>query len=738
MKDFRGIAFVGTYLPRACGLATFTYDLAEAVAERCGDGEPVIVAAMNDRPEGYVYPDRVTFELREGNKTDYTRAADFLNYSRIDVVCLQHEFNIFGGQAGSNILSMLRDLHRPVVVTCHTVLRDPDAARKEVLREIGARADKLVAMSKRACRFLEEIYDVPREKIALVPHGIHDMPFVDPSFYKDKFGMEGRRVLLTFGLLHDEKGIEYMIEAMPTIVEKHPRVSYIVLGATHPAILREEGESYRLSLQRRVRTLGLEEHVIFYPRFVELDDLLEYLGASDILVTPYVREDHTASGPLIYAMGAGKAVVSTPYWYAREMLGEGRGRLVPAGDAAALAREIIGLLDDEVSLGLMRKKAYNHCRCMVWRSVAEEYLGIFDEARRHLPLTMARTSSVKRPLSTTNLPQPRIEHLERLSDDTGPLHHALYSMPDRGSGYLLDDASVMLVVCAKHQAIFGDADSARLAARCLGLIQYVTGPEGNIASGLDYTRKWMGPASEVAVGKAVWALGYVVSRGHSMIYEAANDTFQQLIPYAGCEGIRAAGHAVLGASGYLVHFPGATEVRRYLRRQVTRLEAVCRKPDWIAAWNGVDWPVAAQSLIVAGDRLGRDNLCELGRSLLGELLERTSHGTLFLRAGENPDEEEIPTTASTFIEALGAEYKRGRDRALLEPMRAAADWFLGANRLGKALYDFKTAGCHDALSASGLNPNQGLESSAYWLLALLTLQELAGSMSSIPPPPAVS
>ena len=220
-----------------------------------------------------------------------------------------------------------------------------------------------------------------------------------------------------------------------------------------------------------------------------------------------------------------------------------------------------------------------------------------------------------------------------------------------------------------------------------------------------------------------------------MIYEAANDTFQQLIPYADFEGVRAAGHAVLGASSYLVHFPGATEVRRYLRRHVARLEVTCKRPDWIAAWNGPDWPVAAQALLIAGDKLGRDNLGELGRGLLGELLDRTSHGTLFLRTGENPDEEEIPVTASTFIEALGAAFKLGRDRDLLEPIRAAADWFLGANRLGKALYDFKTAGCHDALSASGLNPNQGLESSAYWLLALLTLQELAGSMSSIPPPP---
>jgi glycosyltransferase involved in cell wall biosynthesis len=357
-----GIAFVGDYLPRNCGIATFTHDLAEAVARQTGRNQPVIVVAMNDTPKGYAYPDRVKFEVRQDYQIDYSRAADFLNFSRIDVVCLQHEYGIFGGDWGSNLLTLLRDLHRPFIVTCHTVFRDTQPVQKEVFEEIAARAAYLIVMSDLAVSMLQDIYKVPSEKIMLIPHGIHDVPFIDPSFYKDKFGVEGRDVLLTFGLLHRKKGIEYMIEALPAIAERHPKVTYLVLGATHPHVVKQEGESYRLSLQRRVRELGLEDHMLFHPRFVELDELLEYLGATDICVTPYLNLEQITSGALAYAMGSGKAVVSTPYGHAKELLSDGRGRLVPLRDSEALSREINALLDDEVVMSSVRKKAYMHTR----------------------------------------------------------------------------------------------------------------------------------------------------------------------------------------------------------------------------------------------------------------------------------------------------------------------------------------------------------------------------------------
>jgi len=725
MNRNRGIAFVGTYLPRTCGIATFTYDLAEAVAEQSGRIEPVIVAAMNDRPGGYVYPDRVTFELRQDYRTDYSRAADFLNHSRIDVISLQHEYGIYGGEAGSDVLTLLRDLHRPVVVTCHTVLQEPDPVHREILEEIAARSEMLVAMSRRACTFLEEVYGVGREKITCIPHGIHNVSFIDPCFYKDKFGMEGRRVVLTFGLLHRIKGIENMIEAMPAIVDRHPDTIYLVLGPTHPAIVREEGEAYRLGLQRRVRELGLGDHVIFNPRFVDIGELLEYLGAADIVVTPYLSEEQATSGSLIYAMGSGKAVVSTPYWYAKELLADGRGRLVPIADPGALEREINDLLDDEVALNVMRRNAYSFCRNMVWSSVADDYMRVFNDVRRHLPFTVVMTSSTRRLISSTNLPQPRLEHLMRLTDDTGPFHFARFSLPDRASGYHMQDAALVLVVSAKYHDLFGVAEAARLSRICLSLLQLLIGDGESVAGGLDYSRHRTGAASEEAIGKAIWALGYAVSHGKSTIYDAANDAFQQLMPHADLDGPCGAAHAVLGASSYLVHFPGAREVRRYLSRHASRLDEYCKRPDWIEIWDGPDWPVAAQALIISGTTLDRDEMRKKGGDLVRLLRERTFQGTRFLKQGDNPHEEELPMTAATFIEALGADFLAGRNADLLRPMRQAADWYLGANRLGEALYDFTTAGCHDALTASGLNLNKGVESTAYCLLAFLTLHELA-------------
>lgn len=391
----RGAAFVSTYLPRSCGIATFTSDLVEAVAGQAGPDQAVIVVSMNDRPEGYTYPERVQIEIREDRASDFARAAEELNRSRIDVVSLQHEYNIFGHDAGSNVLTLLRALRRPVVVTCHTVYQDPEPRHREVLAEIVARAARAVVMSEKAVDLLEEVYGADRRRVVVIPHGVHDVPFVDPTSSKDRYGVEGRRVLLTFGLLHRNKGIEYMIDAMPEIVAQHPKTTYLVLGATHPAVLREEGEGYRLALQRRARERGVEEHVLFHPRFVELDELLEYLDATDIFVTPYLALDHITSGVLAYAAGAGKAIVSTPYWHAQELLADGRGRLVPPRDAAALAREINALLDDEAAMTSMRRAVYAHSRGAIWPAVARRYLALFDEvvaeASRRAPADARRS-----------------------------------------------------------------------------------------------------------------------------------------------------------------------------------------------------------------------------------------------------------------------------------------------------------------------------------------------------------
>lgn len=380
----RSVAFVGTYLPRACGIATFTHDLAEAMAKEMGTCQSVVVAALSDLPGAYAYPKRVAFEIRRDYPLDYFLAADFLNSSGADVISLQHEYGIFGGEWGSYLLLLIRKLTQPIVMTCHTVAEKTEPLQKEIFTELAERSAKIVAMSDNAVAFLTNIYGVDPGKIVVIPHGIHDVPFVDSSHYKDKFGLQGRTILLTFGLLHCNKGIEYMIEALPSIVERHPQITYLVLGSTHPSILAKEGEAYRLCLQNRVEELGIERNVLFHAQFVDLVELLEYIGAADICVTPYLSKDQIASGALAYAVGSGKAVVSTPYRYAEELLADGRGIIVPPGDSEALSKEILSLLDNPVEFNAMRKRAYQYCRNMTWPATAVKYIKLFDEV---LPYT---------------------------------------------------------------------------------------------------------------------------------------------------------------------------------------------------------------------------------------------------------------------------------------------------------------------------------------------------------------
>jgi glycosyltransferase involved in cell wall biosynthesis len=402
---------------------------------------------VNDREEGYAYPHRVRFEIEESDPASYCRAADFLNINRVDLICLQHEYGIFGGTAGSHILGLLSDLRIPVVTTLHTVLREPDAAQRRVMNRLASFSDRLVVMSRRGTEFLHEIYRVPEAKIDFIPHGIPDVPFVDSSFHKDQFGVEGKQVLLTFGLLSPNKGIEYAIEALPAILARHPNVVYIVLGATHPHVQHADGESYRLQLQRLARTRGVERNILFFDRFVSLEELVEFIGAADIYLTPYMNPAQITSGTLAYTVGAGKAVVSTPYWYAEELLGEGRGILVPFGDSKAIADQVINLLDNETERHAMRKRAYMLGREMIWPRVAQRYLESFVQAvkgRKQQPRPAFRVPTLDtRPPYLLPL---NLNHLRQMTDDTGLVQHACFTVPNYHEGYATDDNARGLIV----------------------------------------------------------------------------------------------------------------------------------------------------------------------------------------------------------------------------------------------------------------------------------------------------
>ncbi len=439
------IAVIGNYLPRQCGIATFTTDLCEAISAEYGTAR-LLALPVNDTDQEYDYPARVRWSLAQDDVTSYEEAAEFLNFNNIDMVCLQHEYGIFGGPAGSHILHLLRGLKMPVVTTLHTVLREPNPDQRMVMAEIAELSDRLIVMSELSSQFLQEIFKVPGDKIDMVPHGVPDLPFLDPNFYKDRFGVEGKAVLVTFGLLSPNKGIENVIRALPQILAKHTNVAYIVAGATHPHVLRREGDRYREYLQALAKEVGVESQVVFHNRFVSPEEMVQFIGAADIYITPYRHEAQVVSGTLAYALGAGKAIISTPYWHAIELLDDRRGALVPFQDPTAIAHKTIELLDTPAIRHAMRKRAYLFAREMVWKRVAQGYMESFARVRSdRMENPQVQFSARATKKSLDRLPELNLNHLHRLTDDTGMLQHSIFTIPNRNEGYTTDDNARALI-----------------------------------------------------------------------------------------------------------------------------------------------------------------------------------------------------------------------------------------------------------------------------------------------------
>src|SRR5579864_1970820 len=499
------IAVVGNYLPRQCGIATFTTDLCDAISAKYGSPR-LFAVPVNDTESGYAYPERVRLALQQDDLSSFEQAAEFLNFTNFDLVCLQHEYGIFGGAAGSHILGLLRRLKMPVITTLHTVLREPNPDQRRVMEEIAGLSDRLIVMSQLSSQFLQEIFKVPGNKIDMVPHGVPDLPFLDPNFYKDRFGVEGKAVLLTFGLLSPNKGIENVIKALPQILSKHKNVVYIVAGATHPHILRREGDRYRAYLQELAKEMGVESQVLFHNRFVSPSEMVEFIGAADIYITPYRFEEQVVSGTLAYALGAGKAIISTPYWHAIELLDDHRGALVPFQDPEAIARKAIELLDTPAIRHRMRKRAYVYARGMVWKRVAQGYMASFAQARRDRasqPRAMFVEESTQK--NFDQLPKLNLSHLARLTDDSGVLQHAIFTVPNYGEGYTTDDnarALILRVLLAQPgNRLLGQSHSATpdftpvdTSSRYLSLLEHAFNPEkGRFRNFLGYDRRWNEP-----------------------------------------------------------------------------------------------------------------------------------------------------------------------------------------------------------------------------------------------------
>ncbi len=749
------IAFIGNYLPRQCGIATFTTDLCEAIAAAYDD-TACIALPVNDTEDGYAYPARVRFELTEKDIDSYRRAADFLNINNVDLVCLQHEYGIFGGRVGSHILALLRELRMPVVTTLHTILRDPDPDQQRVLEEVAALSDRLVVMSERGAEFLQKVYRVQPEKIDLIPHGIPDVPFVDPSFHKDLFGVEGKIVLLSFGLLSANKGIENVIAALPAILARYQNVVYIILGATHPHVVRNEGETYRLSLQWLAQEKGVEGQVIFYNRFVSLEELVEFISAADIYITPYLDVKQITSGTLAYTLGAGKAVISTPYWYAEEMLAEGRGALVPFRDPAALAEQVIALLDNESQRHAMRKRAYLFGREMVWAQVARRYMVSFKRARaehRHFtPPGFAVKPLDKRP---GELPPLKLDHLRQMTDETGMLQHAIFTVPNYREGYTTDDNARALMVSALLEAL-GNGEALALASRYLAFLWYAFNPEtGRLRNVMDYERHWLEEGgSDDSHGRAMWALGTVLGRSNTPTLQSmAGRVFEQALPaILETTSPRAWAFALIGVHEYLQRFAGdrrASQVREGLAGRLLGLYQSHRSDDWRWFEEGLTYCNAAlpHALLMCGQSMTNHAMAEAGlESLcwLAEVQHTDGEGEHFVpigsngfypRGGERARFDQQPVEAQTMVSACLEAHRITGDNRWRKEARLAFEWFLGRNDLNLPVYDPTTGGCRDGLHPDRPNENQGAESTLAFLQALL---ELRLAENDLPPVEAQS
>jgi glycosyltransferase involved in cell wall biosynthesis len=736
LKPVINIAFVGNYSPRICGIATFTTDLCEATAKLLSPRSNVFALAVNETDQECAYPPRVEFTLQKHQQGDYYEAANFINASNADVVCVQHEYGIYGGWDGVYILSLIASLSVPVVAVLHTVLKNPTPNQKKIIQEMAQRASQLVVMSELAVILLQEVYAVPAEKIRRLYHGTPDFTSLDNSHYKKRFRVEGNQTLLTFGLLSPNKGIETVISALPKLVKEFPKLIYVVLGKTHPNVLKEYGEKYRAGLITLVDKLGMQEHVIFDDRFVSLEELYAWLMAADIYITPYLNEAQIVSGTLSYAVGAGTAIISTPYWYAKELLAEGRGLLINFADSEAMAAALRDLLLNKDKLKALRAKTYKFGRQMRWDIVAAKYLELF---RRTVTVAAKKSLSLKTPTLLLREPAFDLVHLKRLTDDTGLIQHAKYIVPDRHTGYCLDDNSRALMLCAWAFFLLQSDDAKELVSTYFSFTHFMQNPDGRFRNFIDYQRHFLDETgSDDAAGRALWALGHIIWRPSRNAYRSlAFECFQKALPHVRGLNLRGKALAMLGLVSYLRCYQGDESVTALLRECADYLLALYKdvadeKWRWFEEIICYDNGIMPMALFQTYSILREEKYLQVAKETLGFLEKMTNNnGHLsivgsrgwYKRGGARAQYDQQPIDAAAMVLAYQSAYRVTREKEYLKKMRWAFGWFLGENDMGMSLYDHETKGCADGLLPEGVSLNQGGESTVSFLMALLAVIE---------------
>jgi glycosyltransferase involved in cell wall biosynthesis len=728
------VAFIASFPPRKCGIATFTSDLIRNAAQVGEKSFLPVVLAMENAPLSY--DDRVALKIKREAKKDYIAAADYINFSGVTCVSLQHEYGLYGGDAGDYINLVLTKVSPPIVTTLHTILEEPEEALAKQLTTIADISDKVVVMSKRSARMIHEIYHVPEHKVVYIPHGVPDIGFVDSKYYKQGLGFADRTVLLTFGLLAQNKGIEYAIGALPRVVDRYPNILYVVVGVTHPEVARSEGEAYRLSLMRLVQDLGLQEHVAFIDRFVSDDELKQLLSAADVYLTPYLVKEQAVSGTLSFAVGAGKAVISTPYWYAEELLSEDRGMLVPFRDADAIGAALEELLDNQSHAYAMRERAYEFGRGMTWSRSGALYWDLFSHYQPQ-PTIDVKSFEIA---PAKNVPQPLINHLQRLTDDTGIFQHAKFIMPDRTQGYCTDDNARALETATLYYHQYREKEVLRLFNIYLSFVCFAQKPNGEFANFMSFDRKFIDGEGEVGdeTGRALSGLGTVIAHPPLPQYlMIAREKFDASLPVIRRLNPRGKAHAIMGLASYLRRHPEKDDLREEMAMAADALVERyrdCATEDWM--WfedvlsydNGIMPRALFTASVVLEASEYRDIALESCSFLVSEIytgkwFSFVGSNGWYPRGGPKAQWDQQAVEAASTVQMLGAAFNATGDRSYLDLQHTAFNWFLGVNDRDVPVYDFTTHGCCDGLHESGVNLNQGAESLLSYMLALFSIIE---------------
>lgn len=738
-----GISFISSFVPRQCGIATFTNDLATSI--NTNSEYHINITALNDIPEGYKYSPDVKFEIKDKSVNDFKEAAYYLNLSESDVINIQHEFGLYGGDAGSNILHLVERLNKPSVATLHTVLENPSKEELKIIKELSEHTSFLVVMSQRAVKMLNEIYGIPMEKIKYIPHGAHDVPFLDTAYYKDKFRLSEKKVILTFGLLGPGKGLEDVINSLPEVIKKYPDITYIVLGATHPNVKRQFGESYRNSLENLVKKNELENNVMFINRFVSTKELLEFLLMSDIYVSPYHHKEQIVSGTLTYALASGKAVISTPYWYAEEALSEGRGILVPPKNPEAIGKALSDLLLNENKRNRFRKKAYDWGRQMIWSNVGKRYSQTFYEAieefkSRSIPyIRLAKTKTLP------SLPDVNLNHLKNLTDDTGIIQHASYSIPNPNEGYCTDDNARALLTAVLYKMIYNDESIDSYINKYLMFVSYSFNKEtGLFRNFMSYDRKWLEETgSEDCNGRVIYTLGYLIKNLSSQsILGLVNSLFEQSIKnMVNFKSPRAISYVIIGCVFYLNKFSGASEIKNICNILIDRLHKYYIEngtDDWQWFENHLTYANSrlSQALLMGGHYKNDEKMIADGLESLEWLYDQlydkeknclslVGNEGWYVKGGTKAKYDQQPVEIPGIIDACFLAFLITKDNKWINRLSVAFTWFLGNNDRQETLCDFATGACYDGLTINMVNQNQGAESTLSWLQSLLRMNRIS-------------